>query len=162
MTPAAVSPDPFFALNDECSSIALLRSIRESARITMAWWKGADIVELSDIEGTGSVIVDPACGLTTVMPDFGTYQKMWGHVVSPLEFQWEDYNLTRFGSFMYLQYAVETLEDQRDFYRGDEITKGSMVFVFFNEFIEKLKRFRDLESTEVENISSLLNDVGLG
>jgi hypothetical protein len=37
-----------------------------------------------------------------------------------------------------------------------------MVFVFFNEFIEKLKRFRDLESTEVENISSLLNDVGLG
>jgi hypothetical protein len=162
MVPAAVSPDPFVILDDESSSAALLRSIRESARVTKAWWEKADVRVLSDVEGSGKVVVDPACGLPTVIPDFETYQKMWGKVRSPLDFEWEDYYVTRFGSFMYLEYAVDTLEEQRDLYKGDEITKGCMIFVFFNEFIEKLRRLYWKDAEEVSQVSRLLNDVGLG
>lgn len=156
-----VSPDPFAALNDESSSAALLKGIHESARITRVWWEMAGIRDLSDVEGSGRVIVDFACELPTVMPDFETYQKLWGHVVSPFDFQWIDYYLMCFGRFMYLEYAIETLEKQRDIYQGDEITKECMVFVFFDEFIGKLRKLYWREAEEVEQVSRLLKDVGL-
>lgn len=163
MAPSDVSPSPFSILASEDGSLnALLLSIQESAKMTKAWWKRADVVRLSDVEKVDSVIVDPASAIPTVMPDFDTYQRLWGFVMSPLDFEWVDYYRMRFGSFMYLEYAIDSLEEQASLYGGDEITKGSMVFIFFNEFIGKLKKLYWREAEEVSHISTMLREVGLG
>lgn len=156
-----VSPIPY-QINEDESLNALLLSIQESARITKAWWRRAEVVTLSDVEGSSRVIVDPASERPTVMPDFETYQSLWGYVCSPLDFQWGEYFSMRFGSFMYLEYAIDTLEQQRDLYVGDVVTNGSMVFINFNEFIEKLRKLYWKDAEEVQQISTLLRDVGLG
>lgn len=161
MAVADISPAPF-RINEDESLNSLLLSIQESARVTKEWWKRADVKVLSGVEGTSKVVIDPASGIHTVMPDLETYQSLWGYVSSPLDFQWDGYYGMRFGSFMYLEYAIDTLEEQRDLYGNDEITKGSMVFVFFNEFIEKLKKLYWKEAEEVSQISAMLQDVGLG
>lgn len=156
-----LSPLPF-QINEDESTDALLRSIQESARVTKDWWARSKVETLSNVEGKTTVVVDAVSELHTVMPDFDTYQGLWGFVSSPLDFDWEGYFTMRFGSFMYLEYAIDTLEEQRDLYRADAITRGSMVYVYFDEFIEKLKKLYWKEAGEVSQISTLLRDVGLG
>lgn len=159
MTPAAVSPDPFPYLRDDDSEASLLDGIQESARVTLEWWKRMDVKDLTDVEGGCRVVVDAATDLVTVMPDFDTYLKLWGHVCSPFQFNWKDYHVTRFGSFMYLEYVIDVLEEQRDLYKGDAVTKGTMVFIFFNDFVDKLKRFYWKEAESMGEISGLLGDL---
>lgn len=156
-----LSPLPF-QINEDESTDALLRSIQESARVTKDWWARSKVETLSNVEGKTTVVVDVVSELHTVMPDFDTYQGLWGFVSSPLDFDWEGYFTMRFGSFMYLEYAIDSLEEQRDLYRADAITRGSMVYVYFDEFIEKLKKLYWKEAGEVSQISTLLRDVGLG
>lgn len=92
------------------------------------------------------------CALdVTFMPCYCVYQQTWNatDMRSPLDVDWKDFNMCNESHLKYLPIAIDTMEEQVDFWQFDEVANKSQTFKRFNLYLESLRKFQLAIAAEI-------------